>query len=220
MRIHNLIPKLGVTNMQGSLSQKVFDKIKPEAPIKNKIDDAQEKLELQITKLDGIHEKLQKKHDFVFEKIVNAQSSNNYPYAKAYAIELNQIRKMRNMIGGAKLAMEQIQIRLNTVSELGDVVVTLSPAMSIIKGLSASLGGIMPEANVHMQDLSNILGDVLKGSAISGNNALGINDNSNSETLSILEEAHNIIEGNTKATIPEVPSELHEEVKLKKEVFI
>jgi hypothetical protein len=49
---------------------------------------------------------------------------------------------------------------------------------------------------------------------------LGINDNSNSETLSILEEAHNIIEGNTKATIPEVPSELHEEVKLKKEVFI
>jgi len=28
------------------------------------------------------------------------------------------------------------------------------------------------------------------------------------------------MEGNTKATIPEVPSELHEEVKLKKEVFI
>ena len=220
MRIHNLIPKLGVTNMQGSLSQKVFDKIKPEAPIKNKIDDAQEKLELQITKLDGIHEKLQKKHEFVFEKIVNAQRSNNYPYAKAYAIELNQIRKMRNMIGGAKLAMEQIQIRLDTVSELGDVVVTLSPAMSIIKGLSSSLSGIMPEANVYMQDLSNILGDVLKGSTVSGNNALGINDSSNSETLAILEEAHNIIEGNTKASIPEVPSELDEEVELKKEAII
>jgi len=220
MRIHNLIPKLGGTNMQGSFSQKVFDKIKPEAPIKNKIDDAQKKLELQITKLDGIHEKLQKKHEFVFEKIVNAQRSNNYTYAKAYAIELNQIRKMRNMIGGAKLAMEQINIRLDTVSELGDVVVTLSPTMSIIKGLSASLSGIMPEANVYMQDLSNILGDVLKGSTVSGNNALGINDNSNSETLAILEEAHNIIEGNTKASIPEVPSELNEKVELKKEAII
>ena len=112
MRIHNLIPKLGVINMQGSLSQKVFGKIKPEAPIKHKIDDAQEKLELQITKLDGIHEKLQKKHEFVFEKIVNAQRSNNYPYAKAYAIELNQIRKMRNMIGGQNLPWNKFKLDL------------------------------------------------------------------------------------------------------------
>ena len=43
MRIHNLILKLGGTNMRGGFSQKVFDKIKPEAPLKNKIDDAQKK---------------------------------------------------------------------------------------------------------------------------------------------------------------------------------
>lgn len=202
-----------------SISQKVIDKVKPEAPVKNKIDDAQKKLQLQITKLDGIHEKLQKKHDFVFDKIVNAQRSNNQTYAKAYAIELNQIRKMRNMIGGAKLAMEQIQIRLNTVSELGDVVVTLSPAMSIIKGLGTSLGGIMPEANAYMEDLSSMLGEVMKGSTV-GSHSLNIADNSSSETYAILEEAHNIIEGQAKASIPEVPSELKEEIELKKEAFI
>ena len=38
--------------------------------------------------------------------------------------------------------------------------------MSIIKGLSPSLSGIMPEANASMQDLSQILGDVMSGSAI------------------------------------------------------
>ena len=202
-----------------SISQKVIDKVKPEAPVKNKIDEAQKKLQLQITKLDGIHGKLQKKHDFVFDKIVDAQRSNNQTYAKAYAIELNQIRKMRNMIGGAKLAMEQIQIRLNTVSELGDVVVTLSPAMSIIKGLGASLGGIMPEANAYMEDLSNMLGDVMKGSSV-GSHSLSITDNTSSETYAILEEAHNIIEGQAKASIPEVPTELKEEIELKKEAFI
>lgn len=202
-----------------SISQKVIDKVKPEAPVKNKIDEAQKKLQLQITKLDGIHGKLQKKHDFVFEKIVDAQRSNNQTYAKAYAIELNQIRKMRNMIGGAKLAMEQIQIRLNTVSELGDVVVTLSPAMSIIKGLGASLGGIMPEANAYMEDLSSMLGDVMKGSTV-GSHSLSITDNTSSETYAILEEAHNIIEGQAKASIPEVPTELKEEIELKKEAFI
>ena len=147
-------------------------------------------------------------------------TSNNQTYAKAYAIELNQIRKMRNMIGGAKLAMEQIQIRLNTVSELGDVIVTLSPAMSIIKGLSTSLGGLMPEANAYMEDLSNMLGDVIKGSTVSSLNSLSIADNNSTETYAILEEAHNIIEGRAKASIPEVPSELKEEVELKKEAFI
>ena len=214
-----MISKWSRSGKGESISQRVIDKVKPDAPVKNKIDDAQKKLQLQISKLDGIHEKLQQKHDFVFDKIVDAQRSNNNTYAKAYAIELNQIRKMRNMVGGAKLAMEQIQIRLNTVSELGDVVVTLSPAMSIIKGLGASLGGLMPEANAYMEDLSNMLGDVMKGSTV-GSHSLSITDNSNSETYAILEEAHSIIEGQAKASIPEVPSELKEEIQLKKEAFI
>jgi division protein CdvB (Snf7/Vps24/ESCRT-III family) len=214
-----LISKWSKNGKEGSLSQKVLDKVIPEAPVKNKIDEAQKKLQLQIMKLDGIHEKLQKKHDYIFEKIVSAQKSNNHSYAKAYAIELNQIRKMKNMIGGAKLAMEQIQIRLNTVSELGDVVVTLSPAMSIIKGLGASLGGIMPEANAYMEDLSNMLSDVMRGSSVS-HHSLSVVDNSSSETYAILEEAHKIIEGQTKASIPEIPSELREKVELRKEALI
>ena len=115
-----------------SLSQKVLGKVIPETPVKNKIDDAQKKLELQIVKLSTINEKLQRKNDQVFQKIVAAQKENNHAYAKAYAIELQEIRKMNNMVSNAKLSMEQIQIRLNTVSELGDVVVTLSPCMSII----------------------------------------------------------------------------------------
>ena len=54
----------------------------------------QKKLEIQISKLGYISEKLQKKHDHIFQKIVQAQRSNNHSYAKAYAIELQEIRKM------------------------------------------------------------------------------------------------------------------------------
>jgi len=202
-----------------SLTQKVIDKVKPDTPLKNKIDFAQKRLELQITKLDSIHQKLQKKHDYVFQKIVNAQKSNNSAYAKAYALELCEVRKMNNMVGGAKLAMEQIQLRLNTVAELGDVVVTLSPCMSVIKGLSASLSGIMPEANSSMQDLSKILGDVMNGSSI-GNHDLLAADNSSADTIAILEEAHAVIEGQTKTTIPEIPSDLKEHIVARKEALI
>ncbi len=194
------------------LSQKVLGKIKPDIPVKNKIDFAQKKLELQIIKLSTINEKLQKKHDHVFQKIVDAQRNNNHTYAKAYAVELQEIRKMNNMVSNAKLSMEQIQIRLNTISELGDVVVTLSPCMSVIKGLGVSLGGIMPEANSSMQDLSKILGDVLSGSSMSTQENTMLSRQDNADTLAILEEAHSVIEGRTKANIPEIPSGLPEEI--------
>jgi len=195
-----------------SLSQKIMGKVRPDEPLKNKIEFAQRKLQAQITKLEGINIKLQRKHDSIFEKIVNAQKSHQNGYAKAYASELSQLRKMKNMVNGAKLSMEQVQLRLGTVSELGDVVVTLSPAMSLIKGLSSSLSGIMPEANASMQDLSQILGDVMTGSSVSGNGMMDAGISEDPDTLAILEEAHSVIEGHTKTSIPEVPESLKHDI--------
>ena len=195
-----------------SISQKVLNRVKPEAPLKNKIDFAQKKLQFQILKLEGINEKLQKKHDMIFEKIVNAQRNNKDGYAQAYAGELAQVRKMKNMVSGAKLSMEQIRLRLDTVSELGDVIVTLSPCMSIIRGLAPSLKGIMPEANASMQDLSKILGDVMSGSSLNIGDTLSVGPETNADTLAILEEAHSVIAGQTKSTIPEVPDSLKNQI--------
>ena len=195
-----------------SISQKVMSKVKPEAPLKNKIDFAQKKLQFQVSKLGGINEKLQKKHDMIFEKIVNAQKNNKRGYAQAYAGELAQVRKMKNMVSGAKLSMEQIKLRLSTVSELGDIVVTLSPCMSIIRGLAPSLKGIMPEANASMQDLSQILGDVMSDSSLSMGDSMGIGVEANADTLAILEEAHSVIAGQTKSAIPEIPDSLKQQI--------
>ena len=125
------------------------------------------------------------------------------------------------MVSGAKLSMEQVKLRLDTVSELGDVVVTLSPCMSIIKGLSPSLSGIMPEASASMQDLSQILGDVMSGSSVGMQDNFSTGVETNEDTLAILEEAHNVIAGQTKSSSPEVPSELRQHVtERKSDIFI
>lgn len=204
-----------------SISQKVMGRVKPDEPLKNKIDLAQKKLQFQISKLEVINEKLQKKHDVIFEKIVNAQRNNKPSYAQAYAGELTQVRKMKNMVSGAKLSMEQVKLRLDTVSELGDVVVTLSPCMSIIKGLSPSLSGIMPEANASIQDLSQILGDVMSGSSVGIGDSMSMAPETNADTLAILEEAHSVIAGQTKSSIPDVPDSLKRQIVEKKtDIFI
>ena len=188
------------------LSQAFMGRVKPEAPLKNRLDTAQKKLQLQITKLAEIDTKLQQKNNMIFEKIVDSKKTNNETYAKVYANELAEIRKHQKMVNNAKLSMEQIQIRLNTVSELGDVVVTLSPCMSLIKGLSTSLGGMMPSVSDSMQDLSNMLGDIVTGSSITHDGSLGQIESTNSDAQSILEEAQSIVEGQARQSMPEPPS--------------
>ena len=188
------------------LSQAFMGRVKPEAPLKNRLDIAQKKLQLQITKLAEIDTKLQQRNNMFFEKIVDSKKTNNETYAKVYANELAEIRKHQKMVNNAKLSMEQIQIRLNTVSELGDVVVTLSPCMSLIKGLSTSLGGMMPSVSDSMQDLSNMLGDIVTGSSITHDGSLGQIESTNSDAQSILEEAQSIVEGQARQSMPEPPS--------------
>ena len=188
------------------LSQAFMGRVKPEAPLKNRLDTAQKKLQLQITRLAEIDTKLQQKNNMFFEKIVDSKKTNNETYAKVYANELAESRKHQKMVNNAKLSMEQIQIRLNTVSELGDVVVTLSPCMSLIKGLSTSLGGMMPSVSDSMQDLSNMLGDIVTGSSITHDGSLGQIESTNSDAQSILEEAQSIVEGQAIQSMPEPPS--------------
>ena len=118
---------------------KILEGIRPQSPLKPRIEDAQKKLEIQISKLDNISVKTIEKDQVVFKRIVQAVQNHEVQYAKVLSGELAQIRKMGKMVNSAKLALEQIHLRLNTITELGDVVVTLSPAMSVIKGIQGKL---------------------------------------------------------------------------------
>ena len=208
-------------NIKGrvNLSQKVLDKVKPETSLKNRIVFAEKKLQLQISRLDDTHQKLQQNHDHVFQKLVAAQKIGNEPRAKAYALEVQEIRKVRKVIGEAKLAMEQIKLRLNTVSELGDVVVTLSPFMSLIKGLAPSISGFVPEINTSMNELSNMLGNMITDSSLKTESIMESNQD-NADTRAILEEVHAVLEGETKTNMPEPPSSNTSNTILKEKEFI
>src|SRR5919107_678902 len=109
---------------------------------------------MQISKLESISSKMDEKDHLIFKRVVHAMQNHDSYYAKILSNELSQIRKMNKMVSSAKLAMEQIQLRLNTITELGDVVVTLSPAMSVIKGIQGGLSSMMPEADQSFGQIS------------------------------------------------------------------
>jgi division protein CdvB (Snf7/Vps24/ESCRT-III family) len=188
------------------LENKFIDNIKSTAPLKPKIEDAQKKLQLQISKLDGISNKMQEKDHLIFKRIVYAMQNHDSQYAKVLSNELSQIRKMNKMVSSAKLAMEQIQLRLNTITELGDVVVTLSPAMSVIKGIQGGLSSMMPEADQSFGQISDLLSTIMNDSSQIPNTEISGTGMISEDSMKILEEASMVVEQNMKDKFPDLPS--------------
>jgi division protein CdvB (Snf7/Vps24/ESCRT-III family) len=195
------------TKPQGeSVGHKLLEGIKPQAPLKPRIEEAQKKLHMQIARLDAISSRMQDKDKLIFKRVVLAMQSHDSSHAKVLSGELSQIRKMNKMVTSAKLALEQIQLRLNTMTELGDVVITLSPAMSVIKGLQSGLSGMMPEADQSFGQISELLGNIMTDSGQVPNSEIANFNTINEDTAQIMEEASAVVEMNMKNKFPDLPS--------------
>jgi division protein CdvB (Snf7/Vps24/ESCRT-III family) len=189
-----------------SIRDKLREAAQSQTPLKPRIEEAQKKLQIQISKLDSISFKLQEKDKVIFNRIVNAMQNHDSHYGKLLSGELSQIRKTNKMVNSAKLAFEQIQLRLNTMTELGDVVVTLSPAMSVIKGIQGGLKTMLPEADQSFGQISELLGGIMSGSSQIPTVEIGSRDLTfDEEALKIIEEASTIVEEDTRDKFPDLP---------------
>ncbi len=201
------------------MTDKMRGMLKPDTPLKSKIHAAQTELDGKVNKLDEIRIKLKKKEDLYFARIVQARKNNNVASAHAYANELAHVRKVSNMMSTAKISLERVKVRLETISEFGDLVVTLSPCMAVIKDLGPSLNGIMPSATASMQDLSSMLGDIMDSSSVQ-EQAISVDSGVSAETRVILDEAENVITNKAKTTIPDLPDSLKHQIISKRDVLI
>jgi division protein CdvB (Snf7/Vps24/ESCRT-III family) len=189
------------------VSNKIIEGIKPHVPLKPRIEEAQHKLQLQISKLDRISSKMQEKDKVIFKRVVQALQNHETQYAKVLSGELSQVRKMNKMVSSTRLALEQVELRLNTITELGDVVVTLSPAMSVIKGIQGGLSSIMPEADQSFGQISDLLSSIMTDSGQMPNTEInGFKGGLNEDSMKIIEEASSIVERNMNEKFPELPT--------------
>ena len=116
-------PKLGI-------AEKINDSIKPKGPLKPRISNAIKKLQVQIQKLDSMLTNLQERDSKLFKRIVEATQKHDTQTSKVLGNELAEIRKVTKILSGARIALEQIELRLTTCSDLGDTVVAMMPTMA------------------------------------------------------------------------------------------
>lgn len=188
------------------ISERIGETIKPKGPLKPRVQMAIQKLQKQISKLDGMLTKLGERDAKLFQRIVQATQSHDTHTSKVLSNELAEIRKVSKVLGNARIALEQIELRLSTANDLGDTIVTIMPTIGLMKGMKSSLAKFMPGADAEISKMAEMLGGMMTDS-FSGDSAFGIDTGSNEETEKILQEAAAVAETSVDSRFPTTPVE-------------
>ena len=198
-------PKPGITD-------KINDTIKPKGALKPRVQEGIKKLQLQIKKLDTMLSSLQERDAKLFQRIVEATQKHDTQTTKVLGNELAEVRKVTKILSSARIALEQIELRLTTCSDLGDTVVAIMPTMGLMKNLKSSLGKVMPGAEAEIGQMAEMLGGFMTES-FSGDAAFGMDETTNAESESILKEAAAVAESSAGQMFPTVPSDASSSVE-------
>jgi len=182
------------------------DTIYPPKPLRPRILKAIQKVNSQVQRLNNVSEELTQREKALFTKLIDAYERHDDERAKMFANEIAEIRKNHKFMIHSSIALEQVLLRLRTVSELGDMVSTLSPAVEVLSKVRSELTKVMPSAERELDEVGVMLNELIAEAS----QRSGFNFNfevSNTEARKILEEAAAIAEQRMKEKFPSLPSE-------------
>jgi len=187
------------------MTEKIRDAIKPQGALKPRIQTAVTKLQGQTSKMDVMLTNLHERDQQLFARIVTAMENHDTSASKVLSSELAEVRKVSRMLGNARTSLEQVQLRLSTIHDLGDAMVSIGPAMSTMKGLKSSLSSFMPEADSELNSMTETLSGLMVDS-LSNDTFTMESDTVNEETDAILQEASAVAEQQTDEKFPSIPT--------------
>lgn len=179
--------------------------VRTPVPLKTQIEQANRQIRLLISQLDGAVNRIKQRDSTIFKNVVASLAKHDMQHATVYANELSEVRKMGKMVTQAQLAMEQISLRLGTITDLGEIANTLAPAVSVIKNMKEGLRMAIPEADREISEISGLLSSVLVDASTTGGISLNF-DAANEDAQKVLEEASAVAEQRMKESFPEIPA--------------
>jgi division protein CdvB (Snf7/Vps24/ESCRT-III family) len=194
-------------NESKSFKEKVEDTVKPKEPLKPMIEYAMRQIQIQIIKLDSSCARLTDRGVRIFNDIVTAIQKHDLQYASIFANELAEVRKMNKMVTQAKLALEQIMLRLDTVKDIGDITLTLGPAVSVARSIKSDLSKITPEAEKEIGEISSLLSEIIVSASQTSADKITF-EAVNEDAEKIIAEASAVAEQRVSECFPELPESL------------
>ncbi|MGD1054513.1 MAG: Snf7 family protein [Nitrososphaerales archaeon] len=187
------------------LMDRLRDTMRTPTPLKSQIEEANRQIRLLIAQLDNTVNRIRQRDSTIFKGVVASLAKHDTQHAAVYANELTEVRKMGKMVTQAQLALEQISLRLGTITDIGDIATTLAPAVSVIRNMKDDLRSIFPEADREIGEISGLLSSVLIDASATGGLSLNF-DVANEDARKVLDEAAVVAEQRMEESFPEIPA--------------
>jgi division protein CdvB (Snf7/Vps24/ESCRT-III family) len=181
------------------------DSMSPSSPLKPQIEQADRQIRVLISQLDSAVSRIKQRDATIFKGVVTSLAKHDTQHAVVYANELTEVRKMGKMVTQAQLALEQISLRLGTITDLGEIATTLAPAVSVIRNMKEDLKMAIPEADREIGEISGLLSSVLIDASATGGLSLNY-DAANEDAQKVMEEAAMVAEQRMQEDFPEIPA--------------
>ncbi|WP_455367544.1 Snf7 family protein [[Eubacterium] cellulosolvens] len=199
---------------RNTLITKVGEKFKGRGlDIKERLNTTVIRLKSQLDKLEFATDKIDKHDQKLFQKCVESQVSKDRARAIMYANECAELRRIMKTTLSCKLALEQVTLRLETVSKFNEIGSLMSPVGSVVNSVKDQLSGIMPEVSYELgeiyQNLDSMATDFGEVTEFSETSSVG-----GEEATSIIQEATAIAEQRIKDKFPDVPTQSQQENKI------
>ena len=188
-----------------SMTEKIRETVKPQGALKPRIQSAVNKLQVQTSKMDVMLTNLHQRDQQLFDRIVTAMQNHDTQSSRVLSSELVEVRKVSKVLGNTRNSIEQVQLRLTTIHDLGDAMVAIGPAMSTMKNLQPTMSKFMPEADSELNSMTETLNGLMVDS-LSGDSFEMQDSVMNEETNAILQEAEAVAEQQTDEQFPSIPT--------------
>ncbi|MHB2035597.1 MAG: Snf7 family protein [Nitrososphaerales archaeon] len=187
-----------------STSQKIKDAVNPQTDLRKKLVETDRSLNSQISKLDKTVAKMTEKEKSLFNRTTLAFQRHDTTQAHAYANELTEHRKAMKLVQGAKLSLEQVKLRLNTITDFGDLANVIAPVGQVVRTVRRNLQSVMPSANDTLSEINTGLEGMMQEIGTVPGMSMSF-DTNGEEAEKILAEASVIAETKMAGTLPSIP---------------
>jgi len=138
-------------------SLRIFRRGRGGGDYKGRIAVALRDIETQRKELDALKARLAERRQKLFETTVRALQEKNQSKAAVYATEHAEVRKVCRVVEASELALTQVSLRLQSITEIGDAMLHMDTAFRSLKQISKEMQGVIPALDAASTDINSTL---------------------------------------------------------------
>jgi len=160
--------------------------------LKPKIASTIKEIEFHRRELENLRIKLDQRRKSLFDTTIKAMDTKDQSKAAVYANEWAELRKVGKVVYASELALTQVVLRLESISDVGDVMSHLGIAFKVLRRVNKTVQGLVPSLDQASDEINAALSETM---AEMGNLSPSVSLNIQSESREeLIEQARKLAE--------------------------